>query len=1705
MATDVYRSLDLFDWSGGLRNRRRNPLLNSVNTVSAGENVELDEAGVRTRGGYSVVSDESLPRWEVRYLEQVRFPSNESSYLLAQLTAPPPVFRSLQAPIARSEHTAVWDSVGGRMLVFGGLGEDCSTTLDDLWAFNPDDGSWRELTPAEDLPPGRCSHTAVFDPERNRMVVFGGTGSTGALGDLWVYDCEWDCWNQHPAGGDVPEARRRHTAILTPSGGMLVTGGLGRASVLSTEDVYTLDLESFTWSVSTASGPAPRCDHVAVWAVGGMLMFGGHNHEIQYKETWLYTGAQWISKAGFPTDHPTIGPINHAGVTAEGKVFSCFGQLYTNPDNPAWLMIYDPELNTWSAAAVEGQAPTPRGDHSCVRSDVGELIMFGGVELEDGTPKYPLTVLAETLTLSSVIFGGAGESALFASDTRLPTPQAVFTKIFDLGKGAGLVSTAVLGDRCVITEGVNHPPLVWGGAMADDGRDWMYPKQALVTMDGEHYYDISAQALDSDVDAAAQIGGVSAGGHLAVCCDMPQIEGFYVEVKTPNSTDAGSQHNVNIDLVFTQDNLYDLENFKGGVDRWVQVSGTVGALEGPPKTPIAAVINLGGSPNKVKIACPDHGLAWGHYVTIRNSGEYDGVYVLEAETTGTHLAVQHAYVPLVFGPEAEIRQRRKSPAWSGDPDIKQNQNIVTNGGQSTIKNITSGPIGEGVIELFDPLPTASVVGIHGLALSGSRLSVAQRSGPTFGASIEINSALAGAELPFPTMESFTVRQVIAAGELTASGSYVRVRLKASDLTRQVGLAFPNQGFTLSHCSIVERAGSTADGVRSPTPITFNNGAAGCSVAKGQSIVSDPIAFSLDKTKSHLLIMDVAKSPATRITVAAERTVTVSTGAYIEALSGVGQGYYIRSTACDGGEPAEESWDKRTVAGFRDLTRATVGYGSTIGLSKIEAAAGLPTPAGLYVAATNGDSAIGLGGADTFVGVTVTEQRPGASSIWYAVSLSNQQDFVIFKDSQWRPIARLNAGVWQCNTGAAGSNLWVNVVGGAKFAGLKQAMGLSQNRMTAAELNAVTPEQWEQTGGVTPGVTASTHFAFGFTADGPNAPCVNSVRVTYRDAGTTTVEGLTSRGWMGGEGWSDNTQVDGASLGQSGSIVYNGSTPFEAEYACVNGIPGFWFRFKTNGTSPDASITRIMFKAPCQPLRNIAATAATPAGLVVSKTGPAGTMRTWRPPGDDASAYASFPTPLAAATDFLYVASDLRYNGLELAPSAANTREATLTVEYWNGVVWVKLDAKDATAVNGVTLATTGRITWKAPDDWKTCVPFDVSATFGYWLRLHVDRDLSPETSLADCRVSSLPDPIAKHTFAATLGGRLALARRPDSADRLDISRPLEPYGFCGPEAFSLRTGGRDSIQCVVAAWNSLLVGNSSDWRQLKESGGGLSLDRVEAARHVPVSADAVVKAPVSGFSDGDRYGLYFINRYGAFVSTGLHVDSLWNTSRGGSVSDGVDWWDPQAIPRLDIERLGLSRGEYLPRRNWIIWAVPMILDNENTPAGSNNRLIIYDLALRAWLPPAVIGASSLCGAYNYAGQAPARLGDFGLLFGDTHGRVFRLFGPSDRSDHGRPIPCSFETGWLHFGAPDAEKTLRKLHVHGTSTAPVTVTALTERNPNPVDLMTLTNLMNPETAFTRAGGAINVSGRFIKLKFTSTDRMELFGVQIEYALSRFWSG
>ncbi len=305
------------------------------------------------------------------------------------------------APSSRSGHTAVW--TGSRMLIWGGEHFD-GVEVSDLNTgaqYDPENDQWTPMTTVQ-APSARSRHTAVWTGDT--MIVWGGGVVTGGLLSTGGrYDPQADSWTPTNTV-DAPTARVRHSAVWV-GGRMIVWGGLfGGVTRLDSGALYDPVLDS--WVATTPAGvPAARYDHTAVEAGDVMIVWGGDEGlpegpgtgarfdpvsnawspiaaagapKTRFWHTAAWTGSRMVVWGGSPPGGEVYGRYDPATDTWANSPY----HPRTNSGQALWtgsLMIigngrvtagtldpatplerYDPTLDIWTTASSLG-APTGSG------------------------------------------------------------------------------------------------------------------------------------------------------------------------------------------------------------------------------------------------------------------------------------------------------------------------------------------------------------------------------------------------------------------------------------------------------------------------------------------------------------------------------------------------------------------------------------------------------------------------------------------------------------------------------------------------------------------------------------------------------------------------------------------------------------------------------------------------------------------------------------------------------------------------------------------------------------------------------------------------------------------------------------------------------------------------------------------------------------------------------------------------------------------------------------------------------------------------------------------------------------------------------------------------------------------------------------------------------------------------------------------------
>jgi hypothetical protein len=194
------------------------------------------------------------------------------------------------APLARYGAGSAAREGGGAFFISHGFTTD--GRFDDTWLYDLQAGQWTDVSPTgSQRPLPRCLMRLAADPERERLLLFGGQSNTAAyLGDLWAFDTVSHGWEELDL--DNPPARNLYSlARRSDSGDLILFGGASADGALA--DTWSFGVEDDEWDeLVDDDDPVilPRDSHDAVWLNGqaAMLVFGGRGEDGMLNDLWLF-------------------------------------------------------------------------------------------------------------------------------------------------------------------------------------------------------------------------------------------------------------------------------------------------------------------------------------------------------------------------------------------------------------------------------------------------------------------------------------------------------------------------------------------------------------------------------------------------------------------------------------------------------------------------------------------------------------------------------------------------------------------------------------------------------------------------------------------------------------------------------------------------------------------------------------------------------------------------------------------------------------------------------------------------------------------------------------------------------------------------------------------------------------------------------------------------------------------------------------------------------------------------------------------------------------------------------------------------------------------------------------------------------------------------------------------------------------------------
>jgi hypothetical protein len=299
------------------------------------------------------------------------------------------------APPPRAWAEMDFDSRRARTVLYGG--SDLNTNFSDTWEWDGNSWSMFNTFPS---PPAAIGQGMAFDSARGVSVL---------LDDSVTW--EWDGANWVLRATRSAPSARTWTAMTYDSAHHLIVlfGGQGASGLLG--DTWTYDGANWTRR-SPANSPSPRQGAALAFdsARGVVVLFGGRAVEGRLNDTWEWDGTNWIQRN--PASLPLTRFWNSMAFDSRiGRVIMFGGDRFEpfhalGPINDTWLWDGTSWARDWTA-----NAPSPRAGQSMVYdSAAGTTVLFGGTD--EATPGQYSN---ETWELNPGIVTPAGDPAISVS------------------------------------------------------------------------------------------------------------------------------------------------------------------------------------------------------------------------------------------------------------------------------------------------------------------------------------------------------------------------------------------------------------------------------------------------------------------------------------------------------------------------------------------------------------------------------------------------------------------------------------------------------------------------------------------------------------------------------------------------------------------------------------------------------------------------------------------------------------------------------------------------------------------------------------------------------------------------------------------------------------------------------------------------------------------------------------------------------------------------------------------------------------------------------------------------------------------------------------------------------------------------------------------------------------------------------------------
>ncbi|MFC4598673.1 cadherin-like beta sandwich domain-containing protein [Cohnella hongkongensis] len=234
-------------------------------------------------------------------------------------------------------------------------------------------------------PPARQFAAMVYDETFKNIVLFGGEGNSGLLNDTWIWTgSDINSWEEVDLAV-LPGKRKQAAMAFDPvSNSVILFGGQGQSGLLG--DTWKWNGSVWTQVAGLPQSPSPRAGAQMASDGRNLILFGGYtlsgSTKVPNRETWLWDGASWANVT--PADPGDSPPGAYNGqMSFNGQTAVLYGGItgtktesgHTIKDSSPDLWIWNADTQTWSS--TPGPLPFGRWDHA-MAYDGRRTVFFSG-------------------------------------------------------------------------------------------------------------------------------------------------------------------------------------------------------------------------------------------------------------------------------------------------------------------------------------------------------------------------------------------------------------------------------------------------------------------------------------------------------------------------------------------------------------------------------------------------------------------------------------------------------------------------------------------------------------------------------------------------------------------------------------------------------------------------------------------------------------------------------------------------------------------------------------------------------------------------------------------------------------------------------------------------------------------------------------------------------------------------------------------------------------------------------------------------------------------------------------------------------------------------------------------------------------------------------------------------------------------------------